>query len=172
MLIRSGISSTSSPFRLTECNFINVHTRNIEEELWGYCTTLVLDPALLLFCPLCLTFWEGLWGFEKCIVDQNQFKLWNKNHNTVNGWIFTLDNVIKKCLYCYATWVQATPRLLDSGSSVERTRTKWRSRARPSDNNMIVSPALIHVICQIILNKRIRDNAFANTIREQTSMCM
>lgn len=42
----------------------------------------------------------------------------------------------------------------------------------PSDNNMIVSPALIHVICQIILNKRIRDNAFANTIREQTSMCM
>lgn len=35
-----------------------------------------------------------------------------------------------------------------------------------------MSQTLMHVITQRILNKQIEDNAFANLVREQTSMCM
>lgn len=94
-----------------------------------------------------------------------------KNHNTVNGWIFTFDNVIKNKVPIVYVTLKFKPHL-----------AYWILRASYSEQGqndkavlapqITTSQTLIHVITQRILNKRIGDNAFANTIREQTSMCM
>lgn len=68
----------------------------------------------------------------------------------------------------YVTCVKVTPRLLDSGSSI-RQGQNHKAVLAPQ---ITMSQTLIHVISQRILNKWIGDNAFTNTMREQTSMRM
>lgn len=121
-----------------------------------------MSSEIKVFCSLisCLLDVVGLRGFESASIIE-------ENHNNVNVWIFTFDKVVKnKVPSVYVTRFQATPGLLDAGSRQGRND---RAVLAPQTT---MSHTLIHVISQRILNKRIADDTFANTIREHTSICM
>lgn len=127
---RVGSAASPALFPLQEQHFIN--SKNIIK--WS-CKEIVLpffvDPALI-------DIWEGV----KVLKEHHQSELSSfliPNCNTINSWVFTFDNIIKnkkKVPGVYVTAVQATPCLLDSGSSIQWTRTKWQSSACPTDKHV------------------------------------